>query len=37
MGRQAEENFEVFEAGRAKQVRAHTVFFVSTLFEIISI
>jgi hypothetical protein len=29
-----EENFEVFEAGRAKQVRAHTVSFVSTLFEI---
>ncbi len=25
---------EVIEAGRAKEVRAHTVVFVSTLFEI---
>jgi len=34
-GRKRRLKFEVFEAGRAKQVRAHTVSFVSTLFETI--
>ena len=32
--REAEKISEVFEAGRAKLVRAHPVTFVSTLFEI---
>ena len=31
---EAEEKSEVNEAGRAKEVRAHPVTFVSTLFEI---
>lgn len=33
-GNEAEEKSEVNEAGRAKEVRAHPVTFVSTLFEI---
>ena len=36
MFRTVREKFEVIEAGRADQVRAHTVSFASTLFEIFS-